>query len=133
MSGKATYEGLGAGISMPEKLSTASTALTLTLAQQDKMLIWNGQAAPARITLPLAEAGLTYNIFFHADAVSSATLILADDTDDFYIVDGTTGRGVKCETTVEGGMGITLYAIDSNRWIPSRFGGSSLGLVEAST
>ncbi len=118
---------------MPEKLSTASTALQLTLDQQDKLLLWPGHSSASRLTLPNAEAGLTFNIFFQADAVSSATKILAKDTDDFFIEDGSTDRGAGVGSTIEGGVGITVIAIDNHRWIADRFGASTVALTAISS
>lgn len=133
MSNLISYEGVGAAFAGVEKLSSASTALALTYVQQDKLLVWQGQSSAARITLPAGEAGMKFNIFFHGDAASSATKILAQDSADFYLVDGSTARGVACESSAEGGLGITAIALDQYRWFADRFGASTLALATASS
>ena len=133
MSNLVSFMGLGARNREVELLSTASTALALTYEQQEKLLVWAGQAGAARLTLPQGEPGMAYNVFFTADAVSSATKILTPDTSDFYVVDGTTDRGIACASTVEGGLGISVYCINTNRWVADRFGASTLAIGSASS
>src|SRR3990167_10613004 len=82
----ASYRGLGVPSVPVEFLSTASTALTLTQDQQARLLIWGGQAAASRINLPAPEAGMTYEIFFNGQAVSSATKIIANAAGTYDMV-----------------------------------------------
>lgn len=134
MSNRATYMGLGSPLSRVEYLSTASTALELDASYQGALLVWQGQAGAARITLPQPSGfGEVYNFFFLADAVSSATKILANDAQDFYIADGSTERGVANGSTVEGGVGITVMSLSEHRWIADRWGASTIALAAASS
>ena len=129
MSRLGSYRGLGAPQWQVENLSTASTALTLTDDQQGKLLIWNANAGAARINLPAPEAGMTFTIYFHEDAVSSGTKIIANNagTFDFYLIDGTTGVAFAPAdaSTIEGGIGVTVTALNGLQWIVDKWGAST--------
>ena len=127
MIDKGTYKGLGAVSELIETLSTGSTILALTLGQQNKLLLWGGNAGSARILLPQAQEGLRYKIYFTDDAVSSATKIVSTGgTDDIYYshIDKvqTTGQAVSLGTTLEGGSWIEMIAISSVRWVAAKHG-----------
>jgi hypothetical protein len=124
---KGTYKGLGASDELVETLSTGSTILALTLEQQNKLLLWGGNAASARILLPQAQAGLNYKIYFTDDGVSSATKIVSSGgTDDIYYPHinkvQTTGQAVSLGTTLEGGSWVEMTGISSVRWVVAKHG-----------
>src|SRR3990167_1073528 len=117
---KATYMGLGALDSNVRFLSTASTVYTLADDDQAVWALWGGQSSAARIRLPAPLAGVSYNIFFTDDAVSSATKITCSGAYDIYYshIDRvqTTGKAVSLGSTLEGGAWIKLIAINEYRW-----------------
>jgi hypothetical protein len=125
--------GLGGPQLQVENLTTGSTTLTLTDDQQGKLLVWNGQTSAARICLPQPETGMPYHIYFHSDAASSGTKIIATSVGayDVYLIDGTTGEcfAPADGSTVEGGIGVSLFAITDTRWIVDKWGASTLGFA----
>ena len=119
MSRLATYNILGFADDRVEFLSTASTALTLSDDQQNKILVWGGQAAASRINLPAPEQGMRYSVFFSDDAVSSATKFASSGFDIYYAHQDqvqSTAAAVAYGSTLEGGMFVEFIALNEFRW-----------------
>ncbi len=124
----ASYKGLGAAFAGVKYISTASTAVTLTVDDQAYLLLVGGDGwtSAARIALPKPEAGMQFTIFFVGDAVSSPTKITSTGDDiDIYVSDDTTAQAVALASTAEGGGGIKIMGINDNRYVAWDFAGSS--------
>lgn len=113
----ASYRGLGSPSARVSFLSTLTTAVTLTDADQDALLVWNGQTSAARISLPAPEAGKTFRFFFNAEAVSTATKIIANALGTYDIaLMNTTGVAVAAGSTNELGLAFELVGLNDTRW-----------------
>lgn len=144
MSRLVSYKGLGEP-TFGGNLNNLTTATT-ALAQDSSgnflvpgvLNVWNGNAGPARLFLPQAEAGLVVDILLTIDAVSSATLIGPSTgnsgTQDIFTIQGseTTGGFIQCQTTAEGGTWIRCVGLTQNHWMGIAMG-SSVGFVSTST
>lgn len=119
-------------------LSTISTALSLSIDEQDSYLNWGGQSSAARITLPQPEEGLFYQIYLTGPAVSTATKFLSSaNTPDGRSVDivtgGTSAKGVAFATTVENGASIQFLGLNDRRWMALRGPGSTVAITSTTT
>ena len=124
----ASYKGLGAAFAGVKFLSTASTAISLTVDDQAYLLLVGGEGwtSAARIALPTPEAGMRFSIYFIGDAVSSPTKITSTgDDQDMYASPDSTGQCVVLASTQEGGAGIHVMGINDNRYVAWDFAGSS--------
>ena len=130
MGNLASYKGLGAPNAAVEFLSTASTAVNLTVDQQGKLLIFD--AGIRQLNLPAPEAGMKFSIMNSTGGVSTVTKILSSGAYDILCA-ATTAKGVACESTVETGIIIDLVAINDYRWVASRRGGSTLNINSTTT
>ncbi len=131
MSKLASYMGLGSPQSNVEIVSPASTSYALTLNQQGKLLAF--ETGAAQINLPAPETGMVYNILFLAGPTQATTPTKIDSSGYDILCDASTAKAVCNETTVENGVGISLFAINEFRWVASRFGGSTLNINSTTT
>ena len=135
---KAALGGVGKMNVELRNLSTVSTALTLSLDDQDAYLVWGGQSSASRITLPYPEAGLFYQIFLNGPGVSTATKFLstANNLDGLsvdIITGGSTAKGAALASTVEAGASVQFLGLDSRRWLALRGPGSTVALGTATS
>jgi hypothetical protein len=119
MSQIPSFRGAGEAFLRLERLSTATTVSTVSYAQAGALLLYNGQAAAARIMLPRAEDGLIYRIALDGNSATSAILIGATSgqagaQDIRYR--GTTGGYVQAASTVDGGTILTFVGVSDGRY-----------------
>src|SRR3990167_2415668 len=119
MSEIPSFRGAGEAFLRVENISTATTNTLLTYDQAGALLMYNGQAGPARIRLPRAELGLIYRIALAEASATSAVLIGASSgnsgaQDIRYL--GTTGGYVQAASTVDAGSLITLVGVSDGRY-----------------
>jgi len=137
MSGNAaSYRGLGAAFAGAKFISTASTVVQLTVDDQAYLLLVGGDGwtSAARLLLPKPELGMHFKILFIGDAVSSATKICSTGADiDMYVANDTTCQAVALASTAEGGGGIEVFGINSQRYVAWDFAGTSAARALGST
>src|SRR3990167_1822808 len=114
-----SFRGDGEAFLRVENISTATTNVLLTYDQVGALLLYNGQAGPARIRLPNAERGLIYRVVLDGNSASSAILIGASSgnagAQDIRLR-GTTGGYVQAASTVDGGTILTFIGISDGRY-----------------
>jgi hypothetical protein len=114
-----SFRGAGEAFFRTELLSTATTVSTVSYDQAGALLLYNGQAGPARIMLPQAEAGLIFRIALDGNSATSAILIGATSgtagAQDVRLR-GTTGGYVQAASTVDGGTILTFVGINDSRY-----------------
>jgi len=113
-----SFRGAGEAFFRVENISTLTTNTLLTYDQAGALLLYNGQAGPARIRVPVPERGLIYRIALVEASATSAVLIgssgSAGATDIRYR--GTTAGYVQAASTVDAGSIITLVGISDSRY-----------------
>mgnify|MGYP001578099425 FL=1 len=125
----ATYQGLGTPQRRFTRLSSASTALTLTQDNVSAINLWPAQSSASRILLPVPEVGMEMFIFFEDDAVSTGTRVgTSVGSVDVLTTGGTTGAYGRF-TTEEGGHGVLAVAISDVRWALFPYGSVALAAV----
>ena len=119
MSRIPSFRGAGEAFLRVENLSTATTLTTVSYDQAGALLLYNGQAGPARIMLPQAERGLIFRIALADQSVSSAILVgatsgTAGAQDIRY--KNTTGGYVQCGSTADSGSLLTFVGVNDSRY-----------------
>ena len=119
MSEIPSFRGAGEAFLRVENISTATTNTLLTYDQAGALLLFNGNAGPARIRLPRAERGLIYRIVLDGNSATSAILVGASSgnagAQDIRLR-GTTGGYVQAASTVDGGTILTFIGVSEGRY-----------------
>ena len=131
-----SFRGAGEAFLRVENISTLTTNTLLTYDQAGALLLFNGNAGPARIRLPRAERGLIYRIALVEGSATSAVLIGASSgtagAEDIRYL-GTTGGYVQAASTVDAGSLVTLVGINDSRYDVFVQRASTIAWVSTST